>query len=58
MELGARLHPPIQVLRGKRTAALALKIFIWSEKGAVAQGIISSGADGIKAAINIIENNV
>ncbi|MDP2278726.1 MAG: FAD-dependent oxidoreductase, partial [Nitrospirota bacterium] len=59
MGLESKTSSPIQVLREKDSRCAGFEnLYIVGEGSGCAGGIISSGADGIKAAINIIENNV
>lgn len=58
MGLESKTSSPIQVLREKDSRCTGFEnLYIVGEGSGCAGGIISSGADGIKAAINIIENN-
>ena len=59
MGLESKTSSPIQVLREKDSRCTSFEnLYIVGEGSGCAGGIISSAADGIKAAINIIENNV
>lgn len=59
MGLESKTSSPIQVLREKGSRCTGFEnLYLVGEGSGCAGGIISSGADGIKAAINIIENNV
>ncbi len=56
--LESKTSSPIQVLREENHAVTGFEnLFIVGEGSGYAGGIISSGADGIKAAMNIIEMN-
>ncbi|MBI5204224.1 MAG: FAD-dependent oxidoreductase [Nitrospirae bacterium] len=58
MGLESKTSSPIQVLREKDSRCTGFEnLYIVGEGSGCAGGIISSAADGIKAAINIIENN-
>ncbi|MDP3015979.1 MAG: FAD-dependent monooxygenase [Deltaproteobacteria bacterium] len=59
MGLESKTSSPIQVLREKDSRCTGFEnLYIVGEGSGCAGGIISSGADGIKAAMKIIENNV
>jgi uncharacterized protein len=58
MGLESKTSSPIQVLREENLAVTGFdNLFIVGEGSGYAGGIISSGADGIKAAMNIIKMN-
>ncbi len=58
MGLESKTSSPIQVLREKDSRCTGFEnLYIVGEGSGCAGGIISSGADGIKAAMHIIENN-
>lgn len=57
MGLESKTSSPVQVLRGKNGLCHGFKnLYIAGEGSGYAGGIISSGADGIKAAMSIINN--
>ncbi|MGE0088053.1 MAG: NAD(P)/FAD-dependent oxidoreductase [Bacteroidales bacterium] len=58
MGLESKTSSPIQVLRNENMAVTGFEnLYIVGEGSGYAGGIISSGADGIKAAMSIIDNN-
>ena len=58
MGLESKTSAPIQVLRDENALCANFdNLYIVGEGSGYAGGIISSGADGIKAAINIIEKD-
>lgn len=58
MGLESKTSAPIQVLRGKERYCVGIEnLYIAGEGSGCSGGIISSGADGIKAALHIVESN-
>jgi hypothetical protein len=59
MGLESKTSSPIQALREKDCRCIGFEnLYLVGEGSGCSGGIISSGADGIKAAMHIIENNV
>ncbi len=58
MGLESKTSAPIQVLREKERCCIGIEnLYVVGEGSGCSGGIISSGADGIKAALHIVENN-
>jgi hypothetical protein len=58
MGLESKTSAPIQVLREKERCCIGIEnLYIVGEGSGCSGGIISSGADGIKAALHIVESN-
>ena len=58
MGLESKTSAPIQVLRGKERCCIGIEnLYVVGEGSGFSGGIISSGADGIRAALHILESN-
>jgi uncharacterized FAD-dependent dehydrogenase len=58
MGLESKTSSPIQVLRGKERCCIGIEnLYMVGEGSGCSGGIISSGADGIRAALHIVESN-